>query len=225
MTAVKFENVAGYLCRMSDEEDMRATFSEKPGVGNWQVLIPNAWYTFDWETPSETYKFLLRDGKDRFMLLADDQARVSNFFEVCGVEALIERPRLSIATFVKDLVAPINEPNTERPGRAYRVSSIFASVDGYGRSLKTVALWGDDLINAALFTNLLTQLAPYRVTVRELLRDTDIVSVGTGGEVNFLYRGLPHLRKVDSFFRYLKQSGLIRWTWTTPNRGNDDANK
>ncbi|WP_143098484.1 hypothetical protein [Variovorax sp. OK605] len=209
----EFENVAGYLCRLSEEESAKDLFAQKKEVGNWQVIIENAWYSFDWDTPSGVHKFLLRDGKDRFMLMTDDHVRVNNFFAICGIENRIERPRVAIASFVKDLVAPVNEPERERPGRTYRVSSIFASIDGYGRSLKTVALWGDDLLNAALFNTILSQVSPYRVTVRELLRDTDIVSAGSGGEVNFLYRGAAQLRKVDSFFRYLKQHGLIKWAW------------
>jgi hypothetical protein len=217
---VEFDNVAGYLCRLSDEEDIRAFLSQRSGVAGWKEIVPNAWFAFDWTTATGTRKFLLRDGRDRFMLLTDDHIHVNSFFEVCGIESRVERPRISIAHFVRDLVSPVNEPDAERPGRPYRVSSVFASVDGYGRSLKTIALWGDDLINAALFTSVLPQVTPYRVTVRELLRDSDIASAGSGGEINFLFRGPAQLKKVDSFFRYLKQRGLIRWAWNN-NSGGD----
>jgi hypothetical protein len=206
------ENLVGFLYRLSDKESAREVFSLNKNVDNWVSIVEGDWYSFVWHASHESIKFVLRDGKDRFMLLSQDQAHVQSFLSICGIENRLERPRISISNFVNDLIAPVNDSHDAKSGRQYRISTIFAAVDGYGRSLKTMALWGDDLINAELFISLIKKINPYRITVRELLRDVDIASLGSNGEVNFYFRGQSQLQKIDNFFRFLKKRGYIHWT-------------
>jgi hypothetical protein len=208
-------NLAGFLYRVSDEESMRQIFSRMRDVGSWETIVEGEWFSFVWKASHEEVTFILRDGKDRFLLLSQDQAHVASFLAVCGIENRLDRPRVLISAFVKDLIAPVNDARLAVAGRQYRISNVFAAIDSYGRSLKTIALWGDDLLNAELAITLLNQISPYRVTVRDLIRDSDIASVGSNGEVNFFFRGVSHLRKIDSFFRFLKRQGYIRWAGST----------
>lgn len=208
---VKIENLAGFIYRDSDELSVKELFSRRHDIDTWESLIEGEWHTFVWHALSGDIRLVLREGKDRFMLLSQDQAHVIAFLDICGIENRLEKPRIAVTNFVTDLVAPVNDEREKSPGRQYRVSAVFAAIDGYGRSLKTMALWGSDLLNAELFTLLLKQVSPYRVTVRDLLQDSDIVSIDSNGEVNFFFRGPTQLRKVDTFFRYLKKRGYIRW--------------
>lgn len=206
-------NLAGYLYRFNNERDLSELFLTKAIKNSWQSIIADDWFSFEYQFPNSSAKFVLRHGKDRFMLLSEDHEHVLTFLAICGIENLLERPRINVSSFIKDLVSPINDVAQFRPGRQYRLSTIFAAADNrYGHTLKTMAFWGEDLMNAELVTEVLPKISPYRVTVRHLLNNADIASVGSNGEVNFFSRGIPHFKKVDEFFMFLKKRGYIHWS-------------
>jgi hypothetical protein len=214
--------LAGFLQRLDEDQSVRELLSERAELTDWKTLIEGDWYEFQWKTDQGLVPFVLREGHDRFLLLSHDQRIVTALLEGLGLAARVRRPKMLVAKFVQNSVAPVNQPNTSF-SRQYRISNVFASVDGYGRSLQTVALWGDDLLGAELFLTLLKDLKPYRVTARDLRGSGDIASIGSLGEVNFYYSNSVQLRRVDTFFRHLKRGGYIRWGTTDEGQGPDDV--
>lgn len=202
--------LAGFLHRLDEEQSARDLLQSRAELSDWHVIIEGDWYGFTWKTPQGDVSFLLREGRDRFLLLANDSSHVSSLIEILGIAAWLRRPRVLVAKFVRDSVAPVNSP-TQEVARKYRISNVFAAVEGYGRAVQTIGLWGDDLLNAELFLKLLETVRPYRLTVRELMRNNDVASIGSLGEVNFYYGGETQLKRVDAFFRHLKRGGYIRW--------------
>lgn len=207
---MKSNQLAGFLHRLDEEQSARDLFESRAELSDWHVIIEGDWYGFTWKTPQADVTFLLREGRDRFLLLANDSSHVSSLIDKLGIAARIRRPRILVAKFVRDSVAPVNSP-TQEVARKYRISNVFAAVEGYGRAVQTIGLWGDDLLNAELFLKLLETLRPYRLTVRELVRNNDVTSIGSLGEVNFYYASETHLKRVDTFFRHLKRGGYVRW--------------
>lgn len=202
--------LAGYLQRLDEELSARDLLQSRAELGDWHVIIEGDWYGFNWKTPQGDLPFVLREGRDRFLLLASDTAHVSSLIDKLGIAARIRRPRILVSKFVRDSVAPVNTPG-QAFARKYRISNVFAAVDGYGRAVQTIGLWGDDLLNAEIFLKLLETVRPYRLTVREIMRNNDVTSIGSLGEVNFYYSNESHLKRVDTFFRHLKRGGYIRW--------------
>jgi len=202
--------LSGVLRRLDENESVKALLEPRTDLSDWVTLVEGAWYRFTWTTRTEQIKLTLRDGKDRFLLLANEQTFVSAFLDISGLVRRVRRPRILVSQFVKNSVAPVDGAAGVFE-RLYRISGVFAEVTGYGRSLQTVALWGDDLLNAELFDSLLPKIEPYRVTVREMVGHSEVASVGSKGEVSFFHGSTAHLKRVDAFFWHLKRQQYIRW--------------
>lgn len=202
--------LAGFLHRLDEGESARELLQSSSELTDWHTLIEGDWYSFTWRAAQADIPFVLREGQDRFLLLSNEHSHVGALIDALGLAARLRRPRILVTRFVRDSVAPVNSQEKQF-SRKYRISNVFASVDGYGRSIQTLALWGDDLLNAELFIKLLESVRPYRITVRDLMRNNDITSIGSLGEVNFYYANDAHLKRVDTFFRYLKRGGYLKW--------------
>ncbi len=213
--------LSGFLQRLDEGKSIRDVLLGKKEVSGWSTLIEGEWYQFVWDNANESVPFVLRDGRDRFLLLAHDHTLVSQFLDFTGLVSVARKPRIAVSQFVKDSVAPVNAPN-QSFARQYRLSNIFGAVDGYGRSLQTVALWGDDLLSAELFLKVLDEINPYRVTVRDMVRNVDVASIGSLGEVNFFFGSQSSLRRVDTFFRHLKRGGYLRWNNSSSPETEDE---
>ena len=210
----------GHLAKLHGNTSPASIFRDVRSVSDFEVLRERKWFTFVWKPPASvalhaealtgggpaTYPFLLRESSDRLILLSTHTTIVQSFFRACGIESMIEYPRVNIVQLVSAVTAP-----AEPEGRIYRLGAVFAAAEGYGRSLKTVAFWGDDLGDARLFREISPKLAPFRAAVRDVRTDREIASIGSNGEVSLFYRGLGHLDQTDRLFRFFTHLDLITW--------------
>jgi hypothetical protein len=101
--------------------------------------------------------------------------------------------------------------DAEQPVAPYRLSALYAAVDGFGRSVRTVSLFGDDLGGAAMVRGILEYLNPFRVTLRDIRNDLEVLSISTQGEMNFYYRGASSLDAVDKALSHIRRGSFIHW--------------
>lgn len=211
----------GHLAKVHGASSVAGLFRGARGVQEFEVLGDRKWYSFLWQAPenlklhldlgtpsaaASAYPFILRESSDRFILLSTHHSVVQAFFRWCSVDAQIEYPRVNII----ELVSAVTNPGDDQ-GRTYRLGAVFAAVEGYGRTLKTIAFWGDDIGDAGLFQQVAPRIAPFRAALRDIRSDREITSIGSGGEVSLFYRGLGHLDQTDRLFRYLTDLNLISW--------------
>ena len=208
--------LAGHLARFREHDEPFRIITRARGVEGLQEIREQKWYTFTWqalsssglpEPDSERHTFLLRPSDDRFMLLASHNSAVEAFLRRSRIESLIEYPRIDIPVVVRTLA----EGEDER-GREYKMGAVFGTVEGQGRPLRTMALWGDDLAGAGIFSDLLALITPYRVSFRDYRSEREVASVGSQGEVSLYFRGVLHLDQTDRLFRYLSKRHLIHWS-------------
>lgn len=148
------------------------------------------------------YDFLLRESRQRFLLLASHAELVHTLLNLAAQRDNVYPPFVDVPRLTHDLA--------KRP-RNFCLGALFARVDGYGQSIRSLALYGNDLADAKLFTDLLPNLVPYRVHLRDVRTGVEIISVGSRGEISFLYRGAPSLRAVDQALSFLNRLGYLTW--------------
>jgi len=212
---------AGYLARLHGPKAPATLFGQHEKVSQFDVIRERRWFSFLWSPSIEikfdrkeqqavpqanSYPFMLRESRDRFILVSTHHSVVQAFLRECGVESQIEYPRIDVIQLVSQLAHPSDET-----GRAYRMGNVFASIEGFGRALRTIGLWGDDIADASLFSDLSPRISPYRVTLRDPRSDREIASVGSGGEMTFFYRGVNQLDQTDKLFRFLSEQHFIAW--------------
>ena len=88
------------------------------------------------------------------------------------------------------------------------------SLEGYGRSLRTIGLWGDDIADAKFFHEVRDRILAYRVSLRDTKTDREVASIGSQGEVSFYYRGISHLDQTDRLLKFLTALSAITWSGT-----------
>lgn len=217
-------NLAGQLYRMRVSESAVSMLAKLVDVQDMQAVIDGAWYCFNWTLshtrrpidrqkateliPGNPYPFVIREGRDRFMLLSTHAELVTAFLAENGLDQKLDKPRIAVGKLVSDLVSPECAEGSQS-GASYRLGTVFATLDGYGRALRTMAFWGDDIGNATLFHDLLKELAVYRITLRDLRKEVEIASIGSNGEVSFYFGGVGHMNRVDDLFRYMKNKYIL----------------
>lgn len=216
---IKHAIFTGHLAKLHAKTSPSSIFRASKSVTDFQAMGDRRWYHFSWTPPSSlagglttdqadqtSYPFILRESSDRFILLSTHQTLVQAFFKACKMESYIEYPRVNVTELVRRV-----SYHHDTQGRPYRLGTVFAAVDGFGRALKTIAFWGDDIGDTALFQDLESKLSPFRAALRDTRSDREIASIGSGGEVSFFYRGLGHLDQTDRLFKYLTHLNLISW--------------
>jgi hypothetical protein len=156
-----------------------------------------------------SYPLLFRGSKERehAFLLGHHGTIIEIFLKRYPGGARVSCPAVDIPRLVEDLVA--------RPVE-YLMSAIHARVEGEGQSLRTLALYGSDVGDAQILTNLLPALQAYRVTLRRIDTGKEALSIGSRGEASFLYRGRASLRGVDTVLRFLAENRYIDWSRALP---------
>lgn len=213
---------SGYLARLHGGARLSEYLAHSPQVADFEPMRDKAgWSSFSW-TPKKpiklervaiqdhlgTYPFLYRESQDRFLILSVHHEVVDSFLKDGKLGNFVEFPRVDVVGLVSELTEP-----ADNAGRAYRMSAVFAALDGYGRSLRTVAFWGDDIAGASLFHTLRNDLSAYRVSIRDVRKDFDfeIASISSGGEISTLIRGISHLGHIDRMLKYINEHNFIIW--------------
>lgn len=212
-------NVVGQLLRMTEGSEpiidsaRRCTSIvevERIGArGNWLQLrwrVPGRFMTDrDWPvelTPEGVASIFLRQSGQRFVLLAQHNSLWRAFSDEIKAEVPSEKPRIAVPQLVHDLSGLASQDGMS--GRRYRIGSLTASIDEYGRALRGMSLWGDDLAAAELFLELLRRIGPYRVGVRDIERFHEVASISNTGDIAMIHRGAVSLRELDGLLRFAK---------------------
>jgi hypothetical protein len=127
------------------------------------------------------------------------------------VTYLVDQVGGNIATYSPLVNIPaITRDLAKRPG-TFCMGALHARVEGYGNSLRSLALYGNDLAESKLFFELLPQITPFRVHLRDVRLGYEVLSIGSKGEVGFFYRAYESLKDVDRALTYLTQGGYLSW--------------
>lgn len=150
-----------------------------------------------------THHFLLRAGQDdRFLLVADAPDVAEGLLEARGLSRHFTSPRIDTGALTRALAA--------KPGE-YAMGAVYARTEGYGSTMRTAVFYGHDLAEALLFIELLPRLSPYRVTLRDVSKRIEVLSVSSRGEVSFNFQGSHSLRNSDRALRFLTGRGFLDW--------------
>lgn len=223
---------------MSGEAWPSRLFSGNLYAPRWRETIPVAWATLPGVTlvaesagwislefrsqrplqgepagSGDTYRYhaLVRRSGPRFLLACDAQNAVYEILRLTGLSARVFSPVIDVARLVRELAAT---------PEFYALGAVFARVEGYGRSFKSIVMYGSDLADARLFRDVLPRTNPYRASLRGLRTKEDIISVGARGEISFHCRGIQGLLEIDAALRYLSGHQYVNWSVDSPLEGS-----
>ncbi len=148
------------------------------------------------------YDYLLRTSGQHFLLVSSHADLVTALIDVIGIRHKVSTPRVNVRQLVEDLV---------KQPQHYSLSGVYARVDGFGQSLRSMSLFGADLGEAQLFSSILPHLAPHRANLRDLRLRQEAVSISSKGELGFHYGGARSLRRTDSVLSFLASGGYLKW--------------
>ena len=151
----------------------------------------------------EYFYFVRKGARGHLLLVSTHSDLVDKLLQGLGAENKLLKPLINIQRIVIDLA--------KKPAR-YAMSTVYARIEGYGQSLKSIAFYGNDLGEAGLFRDLLPTLTPHRVTLREITKRLDVISVGSRGEVSFLNTGINSFIEVDKSLHFLAHTGYLDWS-------------
>jgi hypothetical protein len=153
--------------------------------------------------PEYQYDFLFRSGQfSRFLLVSTHADLVDALLEKLRMNRSVYRPDIEVSRLVNDL--------TKEPGK-YSIGAVYARIEGQGQALRTTSFFGYDLGESALFRKLLPEIVPYRVTLRDVIKRVETVSIGSKGEVGFTYTGQTSMHDADAALRFLSSRGYLKW--------------
>ena len=148
------------------------------------------------------YNFLFREGRSGYLIASTHRELPERLIDLLGLRGSLRSPVVHVNRLVDLLV---DDP------QQYCMSQLFAKVNGFGRSLRSMLLYGDDLAEAKLVRSILPRLVPFRVQLRDVAARKDILSIAARGEIGFYYHGPETLTEVDQCLRFVSQNRLLQW--------------
>lgn len=151
----------------------------------------------------------------RLMVLGPHADNVNWLLDAGKVLGETVPPRVAVDQLVRDMVAPTSGGTNEPAGRQYLLTRIWAAVEGDSSALRSMSLYGDDLMESKLFLHLLSGVNKIVINAnRAHLQDTDgkeVLSISSVGRV-FLqsFTGADQLRSIDALLSYL-DAKYIDW--------------
>jgi hypothetical protein len=218
-------NYSGQLLRLRNEEKFPVVARRLENVVPVGVTSARGWHVFEWTTDFDagvetrratedgeyfTYWLLVREVEDRFLLASTHADIVQQFIIRNRLAKAVEKPLVDVAALVKRTIFP-TDGEIDNSATPYRLGALYAAVDGFGRSVRTVSLFGDDLGGATMVRTMLEYLNPFRVTLRDIRNDQEVLSISTQGEMNFYYRGSGSLDSVDKALAHIRRGNYIHW--------------
>lgn len=158
---------------------------------------------FDSSTGDFSYPFLLRESGNHAMLVSVKSHLVNHLLKKVHPNDSYYAPKVQVNQLVIDL--------SKHQHSFYCLSRVYAHVDGYGKSLRSIALFGDDLSDSALFQDTIEQLSSYRVELRDIEKGINILSISSQGEIYFYFNGKRSLDAVVKVLKYLTDNKYIIW--------------
>lgn len=203
-----------FCARHPSVPDIVANLHDTPNIVCVALRV-NGWFSATLESsiplmnepadsaPIYQYRYLVRRGRTgHFLVVTSHYDLLLSLLQRAGFHKLLTNPAVNIPMVVKEL--------TDNPG-SYAMSAVFAYVDGYGESIRSISFYGDDLAEAALFRETLPKIRPRRVSLRDVTTMTEVLSIGSRGQISFHYSGDRSLVDVDSALRFLSQRNYLTW--------------
>jgi hypothetical protein len=151
------------------------------------------------DDPPYRYDFLVhlsREDPARLIITSSHIELVEAFLRESGIARDYRKPRLQVAALVQHIADDPDE---------YRTTVLYARVDGFGQDLRTIAFFGDNITSATLSRDILRFAEPFRVTLRRTKSESDVLSVGSRGEISFMFNDrVAALDRVDHALRFIK---------------------
>jgi hypothetical protein len=152
---------------------------------------------------SYEYHFLIRPSGAHSVLVGAEGGMVEILIQRTSLKEGIIAPRVFVDRLVTDLA---NSPDDR-----FLMGGVFARIEGYGNSLRSIALWGADVADAELFHRIRGNIAPYRVELRDVKRGSQILSISSRGELTFNYDRPELLTDITTTLKTLHDEGYIEW--------------
>jgi len=194
-------------------------YSRLPGVlrhasdVRWQEAQRPGWWNLRWHSKEPlfdeprggdyTYDFLFRQGREGYVLASTAAELVTKLHDVVAPGHYPVVPLVRVHEMTRQLF--------EKP-EEYSVTALHARINGYGRNLRSVSLYGDDLGEAALVRQVFETSVVTRVQLRQLRQRRDVLSIGKNGGIYFSFDRVECLRDVDMCLRFISSRGYILWS-------------
>lgn len=213
MAAIEGFNATGRLLEWSRGQSAEPVtwFSSLPvevvplGVPGWSILRFRSDMPLLGEEDSRkewVYPYLLRESGNRLLLLSSHSELTLKILDLCNIRWRLSSPTIYVPQLVANIVS--------NPGE-FVIGALWARIDAFGRSLRTIALYGDDLGDSALFKDILPRLRPFRVALRNLRLDAEVLSLSIRAEVGFTFSGEHSLQRADDALAFVTATGFLDW--------------
>lgn len=188
-------------------EDAKIEVTES-GVQGWKYVryaTKEPFSSIPEQNKLDTYEyfFLLRPSGSHSLLVGAEGGMVDVLIQRTTLNEGIYAPRVFVDRLVTDLA---NSPDDR-----FLMGGVFARIEGYGNSLRSIALWGADVADAELFHRIRANIAPYRVELRDVKRGSQILSISSRGELTFNYDRPELLLDITTTLKTLHDEGYIEW--------------
>lgn len=230
MTPLPKSVFAGRLCRIRIEGGLESALTRFPKNSGIRPIEGTKWCSFwlsfaralsqDDEPQADgtyQYPYICRIAEDRYIIVSTDSKFVDSFFEHAGIAGFVDSPRILVDRATRDLVFPPPDEAGNSRGRKYTIGAVYGAVEGYARALRNVSFFGDDMAEAALFRDALTQIAVTRLSLRDPATDKEVLSIGATGQLDFHFKGGKHLNSIDELTTFFRSNQYIEWrvgrTW------------
>jgi hypothetical protein len=148
------------------------------------------------------YEFLVREAGPRYLLVSDHSELVDRLLARVGQKPYVRPPSVKVHSVAATLLESSGE---------YALSGLWAKVNGFGRAIRSLVLYGDDMRHASVVREIFHLLVTTRVQLRNLTTRQEVLSISARGEVSFFYRGESTLSQVDTCLRYLRDGHFLDW--------------
>jgi len=142
-----------------------------------------------------SYEYLYRSHGPHAILVSHTSRLMDFILTDHRLSIIIRRPRVAVGRLVSELA--------QKPHGVYTLSKVYARVEGHGDKLRAISLYGDDLVETELLNNILPQLQPHRVELRDIERGINSLCVGIRGEIDFYYGGSTSLHAMLETLSFL----------------------
>ena len=149
------------------------------------------------------YRFLfLVSSTSRVLVASTHVELLDHILKATKLKARVEAPAVKVSALMETL--------TRDPGE-YMLSALYSRIEDQGQSLRSMTLFGADLASSRVFRDLIPHMSPYRATMRDPVRQDDVLTIGSRGDVAFMFRGATSLSRVTRALRWLRTHNLILW--------------
>lgn len=197
----------------ADEIGTTNSYFSVPSVVNRSVVTGTRWEKLTFRSaealteedillnrPYYEYEIWLRSSQHS-LLMAKKKSIVEAFVvkELHRNNKPLRRTQVRVAELVSDLVG---QPE------GYAITYIHARISAFGDSMRSMAIWGDDLVNAQAFRELKGILTSVQCGLRPLPEEKEVLRVTNEGNVSF-YFDPTRTKPIETVLSFLNQNRYL----------------